>query len=178
MYLIGLTDWEDREYVRITTTYAVAAAQAFETLAPEGGSFQFVFVSGEGATLEPGMFTPLYARIKGETELALAAVRKASPRLHANTVRPGFVDWVEHDVIKPYVSPRAFVKQTAITLIGPIYRAAFPGSCSPSQPLGKFLAEMAMGKWEEEISGGSGFGKIGEFAIVTNHDFRRLSGLE
>ncbi|KAK5651781.1 hypothetical protein OQA88_11648 [Cercophora sp. LCS_1] len=152
-------------------------AQAFATLAPHGGPFHFVFVSGGGATFEPGLFTPLYARVKGETEMALAAARKANARLRANTVRPGFVDWVDHDVIKPYVSPRPVVKQTAITLLGPIYRTAFPGKCSPSQPLGKFLTEMAMGKWETEISG-PGFEKIGEFAVVNNDDFRRLSGLE
>jgi len=108
--------------------------------------------------------------------MALAAARKVNPRLHANTVRPGFVDWIDHDVIKPYVSPRPVVKQTAITLLGPVYRTVFPGKCSPSQPLGRFLAEMAMGKWEKETSG-PGFDKIDEFPVVTNFDFRRLTGL-
>jgi len=69
------------------------------------------------------------------------------------------------------------MKQTAIAVLGPIFRAALPGRCSPTQPLGKFLAEMAMGKWEDKLAE-PGFEKLGEFCIVGNAAFRRLSGLD
>lgn len=168
---------QNREYVTITTTFAVKAAQAFSTLASDSDPFRFVFVSGDGATFEPGTFTPLYARVKGEAEMALAEAGKAHPQLHTYTVRPGFVDLVSHDAIKPYVSPRPVLKQAAIAVFGPVYRAALPSRCSPSQPLGKFLAEMAMGRWDEEINGPS-FQRIEGLVVVGNHDFRRLSGLD
>jgi len=108
--------------------------------------------------------------------MALAEVSKAHPQLYGYTVRPGFVDLASHDAIKPYVPPRPILKQTAITLLGPVYRTALPSRCSPSQPLGKFLVEVAMGKWDKEI-GGPGFQSIEGLAVVGNHDFRRLSGL-
>ncbi|KAB5511548.1 putative nucleoside-diphosphate-sugar epimerase [Coniochaeta sp. 2T2.1] len=165
------------EYVKITTIYAVKAAEAFATLGSKKELFHFVFVSGDGATSKPGAFTPLYARVKGEAEVALAEVRKANPRLHANSVRPGFVDWAGHDAIMPYFSPRPMMKQIAIIVFRPVFRAALPGRCSPTQPLGRFLAEMAMGKWEEELNG-PGFEKIGELCVVSNSNFRRLSGLD
>lgn len=163
--------------MKITTTYAVEAAKAFAGLASGKDAFQFVFVSGDGATSEPGALTPLYARIKGEAEVALAEVRKATPQLHANSVRPGFVDWAGHDAIIPYISPRPMMKQAAITLLGPVFRAALPGRCSPTQPLGRFLAETAMGKWEEKMAG-PGIEKIGDLCVISNSDFRRLSGLD
>ena len=92
-------------------------------------------------------------------------------------MRPGFVDGINHAAIQPYVSPRPAVKQAAITVLGPACRVAFPSKRSPAQPLGEFLAEMAMGRWEGEIAGPA-FQKVGEFAIVTNGDFRWLSGLD
>jgi hypothetical protein len=167
----------NKENVTITTTYAVKAAEAFATLASDKGAFQFVFVSGEGATFEPGYFTPRFARVKGKTGLALADVRKANPELYANSVRPGFVDGINHAAIQPYVLLRLAIKQAAITVLGRAYCVAFPSKYSPAQPLGEFLAEMAMGRREGEIAGPA-FQKVGEFSIVTNGDFRWLSGLD
>jgi len=58
--------------------------------------------------------------------MALAEVSKACPQLHAYTVRSGFVDWANYDTIKPYVWLRLLLNQTAITLLGPVYRAFLP----------------------------------------------------
>ena len=54
-----------------------------------------MYVSGLGATLEPRWYTQLFARVKGETEAALAA--QSHQRFHALSVRPGAVDPATHD---------------------------------------------------------------------------------
>ena len=72
-------------------------------MASEEQPFNFVYVSGEGATLEPGRWTQLYGRVNGETEAALAGMRKANPLLRALSVRPALVDPGTHDAIHPYL---------------------------------------------------------------------------
>ena len=62
--------------------------------------FKFVYVSGEGATTSPGIFTAHFGLIKGRTEAALLTLSKDSSyaNLRVFSLRPGGVD--------PYVPPR------------------------------------------------------------------------
>ena len=57
-----------------------------------------MYVSGSGATQQPGRFTAVFARVKGETELA--------ERLQADSVRPCLVDARDHDAIRAYIRIR------------------------------------------------------------------------
>ncbi|KAB5576211.1 nucleoside-diphosphate-sugar epimerase [Coniochaeta sp. 2T2.1] len=168
------------EYIKITKDYTIAAAEAFQTLPLDPSlkdqPFHFVFVSGAGTTHQPGMFTSLFARVKGETELLLADMRKANPRFHADSVRPGFVDSKQHTAIQPYLHQGLLMGAT-VSLLGPPIRLAMKGQWSPTEPLGKFLAECAMGKWQAQFQG-PGFDRIGEFTVVHNSGFRKLAGLD
>ncbi|KAK3389918.1 hypothetical protein B0H63DRAFT_464522, partial [Podospora didyma] len=168
------------EYVEITKTYALAAAEAFRTLpASETKPFNFVYVSGEGSTFKPSMFTPLFGRIKGETELALAEMRKQHPAFHASTVRAGFIDKAAQPDIQPFVPVLGYSRVAMEAVLGPVVRNVWKGAWSPTEHLGKFLAEMAMGQYDAASNVAKGYRKLdGGFTVVDNVGFRRLVGLD
>jgi hypothetical protein len=166
--------------VKITKDYALAAAEAFRTLPsrPESKEtpFHFVFVSGEGVTHRPTWSTTLFGRVKGETELALAEMRRADPRFKVDTVRPGGVDWKAHAAIHPYVN-QGWLRETVLTALSPL-RGMAKAMLSPTEPLGRFLTEAAMGKWEGRMDG-AGVEVVGDtgMRVVRNTGFLRLAGL-
>lgn len=172
-------DSPSREYVKITKDFTLRAAEAFQALGSEEQPFNFVYVSGEGSTLEPGRFTPIFGRVKGETEKALAEMRRANPSFHASSIRPAFVDAAQHDAIKPYVPATGAAWSAMLAVVGPPIRCLAKGSWSPTLPMGRFMTEMAMGRWEDGMrAGGPAVEKIGEFPILGNAAFRRLAGLD
>lgn len=110
-----------RDYVKITKTYTLAAAEAFQGLAPAPASssspspddapapFRFVFVSGQGATDAPGATTATFSRVKGEAELGLAALAAAANppgTFRPSSVRPAAIDEHGHAAIQPWIPPR------------------------------------------------------------------------
>ncbi|KAJ0115616.1 nucleoside-diphosphate-sugar epimerase [Diaporthe amygdali] len=168
-----------REYIKITKDFTLRAAEAFQTLGSEEQPFNFVFVSGEGTTHNPGRFTPIFGRVKGETEKALAEMRKANPSFHASSIRPAFVDAAHHDAIKPYIPAQGLARDAMLAVLGPPVRAFLKGSWSPTLPMGRFMTEMAMGKFDTQMrAGGPAIEKIGEFPVLGNSAFRRLAGLD
>ncbi|KAM0257754.1 hypothetical protein ACHAQJ_004205 [Trichoderma viride] len=134
--------------------YALAGAEAFSNLAPNNGPFRFVFVSGQGSTQTPGRMTSLYGRTKGETEASLSEMRMANPRLLADAVGPGFVDGKDHAAIQPYLQDQGFfIDGSRMLLRRPIEVAAKWLHC-PTEPLGRFLVGMALGKYEAQLREG------------------------
>ncbi len=157
--------------------YPVEASRAFQSLASEDRPFKFVYVSGRGATFQPGPFTPAFGRIKGETELILSAMRKEHPNFHASTVRPGFVEHTAHGAIKPYAPPQGILKSALFTALVPIMKTAARSNWSPTLPLGEFLTKMAMGKWDDQLQG-EGVEMLGDFPVMENTAIRRLNGFD
>ncbi|KAI0880580.1 putative nucleoside-diphosphate-sugar epimerase [Annulohypoxylon maeteangense] len=175
---ISQTQVGKEEYVKITKDYALAASTAFQTLASEQEPFNFVYISGGGTTTQPGMFTALFARVKGETELALAEMRKVNPLFHGSSIRAAFIDAAKHDAIKSYIPTQTFaIKATGATL-GPLIRCGMPQYWSPTADLGRFVTEMAMGKYKDQLKASNGIQMEGEFPILENSAFRRLAGLD
>ena len=167
-----------REYIKITKSYTLAAAKALEQNATPDRPFNFVLVSGDGSTFTPGALTPLFGRVKGETELALAAMRKANPQFRASTVRPSFVDAASHEAIKPYIPEPPFSQRAAVGVLGPVIRGFGKSRWSPTEPLGKFLVGMAQATWEAQGKlEGKGLEKVGDFPVVENTAIRRVMGL-
>lgn len=162
--------------MKITKDYALAASQAFKELATEQQPFNFVYVSGEGANTKPTRFSQIFARVKGETELSLAEIRKANPFFHASSVRPAYVDASTHDAIKPYLPKNGLLWRAAEGALGPVVRCAVQSAWSPTQDLGKFLTEMAMGQYKDQFKA-KDIQMEGEFPILANTAFRRLAGL-
>ncbi|KAL1848957.1 hypothetical protein Daus18300_013415 [Diaporthe australafricana] len=176
---ISQTQVGKEEYIKITKDFTLRAAEAFQTLGSDAQPFNFVYVSGEGTTHSPGRFTPIFGRVKGETEKALAEMRRANPSFHASSVRPAFVDAAAHDAIKPYVPAQGMARDAMLAVLGPPIRILAKGSWSPTLPLGRFMTEMAMGRWEAEMrAGGPAIERLGEFPVLGNSAFRRLAGLD
>lgn len=158
------------EYVKITETYPLAAAEAFSTL---NDKFTFVYVSGEGATQKPGPFTMLFGIVKGRTETAINALMKTHPSLRTYSMRPAMVDAKGDPNVRPIQLQRqggSFVyKMTDVTL-GPVIRSTMTGFLSPTAWLGKVLVEMAIGDGEK-IAGSD---VEGDGRIVPNKAARRV----
>ncbi|KAE8141548.1 hypothetical protein BDV38DRAFT_189364 [Aspergillus pseudotamarii] len=170
---ISQTQVSKDEYVKITMDYPLAAAKAFSGLSD---SFNFVYVSGEGATQEPGMFTPFYGRIKGECEAALIALSKKYPSLKPYSVRPGLVDPAYDPATLASVMQRpdfTATKKMLLGTIGPLTRQCYSKGVSPTKDLGRFLTDLAKGNGQpltgEGVSGGGW--------IISNAAFRKAAGL-
>ncbi|KAK3484989.1 uncharacterized protein B0T23DRAFT_53827 [Neurospora hispaniola] len=188
------------EYVKITKDFPLAAAASFQTLSPSSSSsspdqnkepFRFIYVSGEGTTTTPlsskplisRLTTPWFAIIKGQAELALSQL--SSPTFLPFSMRPAFIDAAAHPAIHPYI-PKVFGLYTLSNcVLGPPIRVGYKKMWSPTEHLGKFLVEMAMGKWdktikkEAEASNGKGFEKLeGGSVVVGNEGWRRIASLE
>ncbi|KAF2474476.1 uncharacterized protein BDR25DRAFT_214112 [Lindgomyces ingoldianus] len=156
------------DYYDITHDYTMAAAEAFSTLHPDS-PFTFVYVSGEGATQKPGMFTPLFGKVKGETETSLLDFGNKTPNFNVYNVRPGGVDWTKHPEIHDYMPQQAFYKR----MLMPGLNALASGIMTPTQPLGKILTQLAMSKGAPL----KGTDILAEGRIVPNVAIRRMAGL-
>ncbi|KAF1845609.1 uncharacterized protein K460DRAFT_366460 [Cucurbitaria berberidis CBS 394.84] len=156
------------EYTQITRDYPLAAAKAFSTLHPDS-PFTFVHASGEGATQTPGIFTPIFGRVKGQIETALFEFGKQTPNLKVYNVRPGAVDWTNHPEIHPFMPKQAMYKKALIPPLNVVYK----GLMTPTQPMGRIMTELAMSKGEPLE--GSDIEMEGR--LVRNAAIRRMSGL-
>jgi hypothetical protein len=94
-------------------------------------------------------------------------------------VGPGYVDARDHAAIHAHVSDQGMLYDSVRTVLGLPIRLAIGSLYAPTEPLGKFLAEMAMGKFDAQLDeGGSDIVTIhGGLRIVKNAGFQRLSGL-
>jgi hypothetical protein len=143
-----------------------------------------VYVSGRGATQAPGRFTPIFGRVKGETEIALAQMRAKNPTVfHASSARPSWVDGGHHAAIQGYAPARTAMLALGDATLGRAIRFGMKSMWSPTKELGVCLTEMAMGRWEDEmLKGGVGVFKVGNgeggFRILENEALRRMQGLD
>jgi hypothetical protein len=153
----------------------LAAATAFQSLASPDQPFRFVYVSGAGATTRPGRFTSLFARVKGDTETALASLRAANPPFHASSLRAAAVDPRDHTAIHPYVPVQPLYLRALLPVLRPFILALYPSFHSPTEEMGHFLAGLAMGRYDDALRRpAKDIERIGEFPIIENSAYRRL----
>lgn len=211
------TDTGEKEYVKITKGFPLAAAAAaFRTLPSgppssssqslsESQPFHFIYISGEGATTTPlssqsllsRLTTPWYAIIKGQAELALSQLSSTpSPSSPASSnsfvvysMRPGYVDPASHASIHVYIPQLSATMNLLACVLGPAIRTGYKKLWSPTEELGKFCIEMAMGRWDNTIaretegmkvgdSGRNGFEKLeGGGVVIGNGTWSRVARL-
>jgi len=151
----------------------MAAAKAFATLnSPK--PFKFVYVSGEGATTNPGMLTARFGVIKGRTEAALLALSKdpAYSTFKPYSLRPAGVYPAEHTEIHEYVPATSVFRKWGTGVFGAI-GTVFPKIISPTRDLGRVLTELAASDGEPL----EGLGIEGEGRTISNAGMRRLAGI-
>ncbi|KAM0246891.1 hypothetical protein ACHAQJ_010049 [Trichoderma viride] len=174
---ISQTKVNAEEYVKITKDYTLAAAKSFATLSTSPSEpFRFIYVSGEGATQKPGLFSAIFARVKGETERDLGDMTAAMPTsLQADSVRPAFVDARQHKAVLPYIPDPGMLHKVGVAALSPLL-PVIRGMHSPTEHLGDFLTRLAMGKVDSQLEGQGAF-KLGGSWIIENVGFRRIMGL-
>ncbi|TAQ83644.1 hypothetical protein B7494_g8031 [Chlorociboria aeruginascens] len=169
---ISVTKVTKDEYEKITYEYPLAAAQAFTALsAPK--PFKFVYVSGEGATPNPGYLTAHFGVVKGRAEAALLELGKQKDNLKVFSVRPAGVDPSAHEEIWGFLPNKTGMAGMAEKVLLPVLRKTMPGMISPTKELARVLTDLAMGDGEAL----KGVGIEGEGRTVRNAGLRRIAGL-
>lgn len=178
----------EQQYKEITNVYTIEAAKAFAT-GLDAKQVNFVYVSGEGANPKPGFMTPLFGRVKGQTEVELINLMKIEPFskvLRCLSARPGGVDaGAEPDQkVVNELAHRAdggtggAIRNSFGMILGekillPVFRAGvYKGMHSPTAELGRVLVELATGDGEAvDVKGAEWEGRI-----LPNVALRRLGG--
>lgn len=163
---ISVTQVSKPDYIKITHDYTLAAAKAFSTLSPDS-PFTFVYVSGEGATTDPGIFTPFFGKIKGQAEAALLAFHKSNPNFRPYSLRPAGVDPTAHSEIHSFMPKQPAFNSIALRVLRPTMSSMI----SPTKDLGRVLTELALS--QGDTLEGKGIG--GEGRTISNIGFRRIA---
>ncbi|KAF8181893.1 hypothetical protein K438DRAFT_2168237 [Mycena galopus ATCC 62051] len=126
----------EREYIRITYDFPLAAAKAFSALS-DTGKFIFVHVSGKGA--ESG--ASLYGRTKARAENALLEIPNTPtyPKLRVFNVRPAYVDAPEYHT-RPGIG-----RKLVYYGLAPLLRKWAPGQVTPTDLLSQVCVDLACG---------------------------------
>ncbi|KAL9035315.1 MAG: hypothetical protein Q9180_004926 [Flavoplaca navasiana] len=199
IWALGISTTQVKPAV-ITYDYALAAAKAFASLSPV---FNFVYISGDGVrmafghrpgfilrghhtliwrkvTRTPGRFTPLFARVKGEAETSLLALRSDTPGLRIWNVRPAFIDESQNPLKD---GPDMLVKRLSYR-IAPLLRAVWPNGVTPTSPLAAISKDCALETASKDdvkarIQGTGVTVEQGDTlgVLLANTGIRRLAGL-
>ncbi|KAH8168626.1 nucleoside-diphosphate-sugar epimerase [Sarocladium implicatum] len=164
------------EYVRSTKDYTIAAARAFAELGSETDPFRFVYVSGEGATQNPGLMTTLYAQVKGETEKGLAEVAEKRKGFMVFTPRPGLVDAAPHKEIQEFVPQPVLLHRVFRGLFTMPIKVAYKSLYVSTETFGNVCARLAMGKLDQAVEGDRAIRLGTRSWAISNKEVLRLAG--
>jgi hypothetical protein len=126
-------------------------------------------VSGEGATQTPGMFTPLFGRVKGQIEQTLFDFGKTNENFKLYNVRPAIVDWRHHPEIHPFIPSLPLYRRMGLAPFDMVWK----NMMTPTRPMGKVFTELALGKGEPL----EGKDVQMEGRLLPNVVLRRLAGI-
>lgn len=139
LYCLGVSQQQVSDparYRAITFDYAMAAARALVAASPAGA---FHFVSGGGA--DPSGRSPMmWARVKGETEVALGRVGLATLIVW----RPGYIYPIE-------ARREPLLSDTLLRWIAPAIRRLIPAAVTDGREIGRAMLQAAF----EGTSGGT-----------------------
>ncbi|KAL8910152.1 MAG: hypothetical protein Q9171_004530 [Xanthocarpia ochracea] len=137
-------------------------------------------VKPEKATRTPGKCTPLFARVKGEAEASLLALRSENPGLRIWNVRPAYIDETQN----PLKDGSDIVLKKVMDRAVPLLRTVWPSGVTPTGPLAGLLESCALEtSSKEDVKAriqGTGVnieegGTLG--VLLANTGIRRLAGL-
>lgn len=131
LYCLGISQQQVSDparYREITFDYAMAAARAFALVSPKGA---FHFVSGGGAD-PSGRSRMMWARVKGETEVALGRTGLATLIIW----RLGYIYPIE-----PRIEP--LLSDTLLRSIAPMIRRVLPWLVTDGREIGRAMLQAA-----------------------------------
>ncbi|KIJ49850.1 hypothetical protein M422DRAFT_204432 [Sphaerobolus stellatus SS14] len=165
---ISQTAVSKEEYVKITYDYPVAAAKAFSSLA---SSFNFVFVSGEGAD-QTERSSQIFGRVKGKAEKDLIQMGEQTPSLNIYAARPALID-PEGNHIRE--TPEFLPKRVLVATIGFVLANVVGKSFQIGTfPLAKALTTLALGDGKP-LPPGTGIEYDGR--VLRNTALRKIAGI-
>lgn len=159
-------------YERITVQWPCAWLRAL--VGSASAPFNFVYVSGEGATLHPGLTTTRMGRVKGEAEKALLDIASENKNTDVYSARPGAIDRVGHTEVQKYAKERPGFQKVVEKTLFPVMRPAWKGMIIPTVSLGDALVGLASGDGTP-VADGAGVSENGR--VLQNVALRRLAGL-
>lgn len=150
---ISITSVSREMYDKITYDYPTSWAKHFAQAKGLGeeGKFNFVYVSGEGASTEPRLWTPAFGKVKGRAEKDLLELSKLEQfkRLRIFSPRPGGVDNTYQPEIHKYTLGKSTGVMRAVEMpLMPLARALSKNLVSPTKELGNVLVDLAAGDGE------------------------------
>ena len=129
---VSVAGMSEAEYRRVTHDFAIAAATELARLNPD---MVFIYVSGAG-TDSTGKGRAMWARVKGETEIALLRL----PFRAAYMFRPAYIHAAHGERSK---TPSYRVLYSATGWLFPILRRLFPRHVITTEQLGRAMLRVA-----------------------------------
>ena len=158
----------DEEYVKITKEFPLALATSLISARQPSKATQqplnFVYVSGEGATHSPGRFTQIFARVKGEAELALLSLSKEpqnTAKLAVFCPRPGGIHSTDPQIWSESLARRNFAMRSVMKGLLPVYKVLNPGMLVTAEDLAGVLVRMALREDGKDYADEKGLDKAG-----------------
>lgn len=180
---VSQNEVNEEKYREITHDYAMVAARSFAKLvesrdpSANDSVFNFLYISGEGATTTPKWHTMLFGRVKGETELALLQLGRdtKSKAFRVYSARPGGVDPYGHKEVEEWTRDRQvnWKLKALRASLSPVLRVSFRGILSPTKPLGEALSKIVLSNGEPFPAGP---GILDEGRIISNVGLRAMTG--
>lgn len=173
---ISVNDVDKDLYRKITLDYPMVFAKAFAKAFKD--RFNFVYVSGEGATTESSWWTPRFGTVKGEAESALLRLsgEEEYRNLKVYSARPGAVDDGQDPELQEALKDREIPTWKKIVekpMFG-LLRPLMPSMMSPTRELGEAMVKLATGDGEALPPG---LGISGNGRTLANVALRKLVGL-
>ncbi|KAH9849052.1 hypothetical protein C2E23DRAFT_870931 [Lenzites betulinus] len=140
----------EEQYNELTYEYTMAAARALKDAgagSPER-PFRFVFVSGEHAD-PTGESRQAWARIKGRVEKELPELFEGT-NLKVHVYRPGYF-FPSKNYPEDRKNQRSLTLRVLDTVLAPVLATLVPASNTPVADLGRFVVELAKGRWPDRM---------------------------
>ncbi|TFK88549.1 hypothetical protein K466DRAFT_585456 [Polyporus arcularius HHB13444] len=139
----------EEEYTELTYDYTLSAARALKE-AGAGSTdkpFRFVYLSGENAD-PTGKSGQMWARVKGRVERELPELFEGT-NITAHIYRPGYF-FPSKKYPEDRRNQRSTLLRVADVALGPAVRGLIPSHYSPIEDLGRFVVEVAKGRWPQQ----------------------------
>ncbi|KAH9835294.1 uncharacterized protein C8Q71DRAFT_765049 [Rhodofomes roseus] len=143
----------ETDYTEMTYGYLLNAATALKDAGVgenrgEGEPFRFVFISGEHSDPTETSLQ-MWARVKGRAEKDLTKLCSTTPGMEARMFRPAYF-FPPNEYPEDRKNQRPAWHRAVDIVMTPLAKNLIPSIYTPTEELGKFVVELAEGRWPEK----------------------------